>query len=94
MIDMIPISASKDGQNWKELGIQQEGALLFTSISIAEGEILNFMDGKEHVTLTDLVNQLDLPMPIIMMGMGVLIREGLVAAKRHNKYVLLTMEGK
>jgi len=90
MVVTKPISAISEGQNWRELGIQQEGALLFTSISIAEGEILNFMEGKDEVTLTDLVDQLNLPMPIIMMGMGVLIREGLVAAKRHNQYVLLS----
>jgi len=81
-------------QQWEILGIQQEGASLFTSISLIEGEILNFMDGKGEAMLTDIVNQLGFPEPIILMGIGGLIREGLVTAKRKNRFVLLIEKSK
>ena len=71
-------------QQWEKLGIHQEGSSLLTTISLAEGEILNFMEGKEEVTLTDIVNQLGLPEPIIMMGIGGLIKEGLVVARNNS----------
>ena len=68
---------------------------LFTTIGLAEGEILNFMEGKGEVALTDIVQHLDaVPWSTIIMGIGALIREGLIAYKGQNQYVLLTTEGK
>ncbi len=90
MPDTKVMTLPMDEQQWGNLGINQEGASLFTTISVAEGEVLNLMEGKKEVTLIDIVNQLGLPEPIIMMSIGGLIREGLVAAKRHDKFVLLT----
>ena len=73
-------------KEWRKAA--QQG--LFTTIGLAEGEILNFMEGKGEVCLTDIVQHLDwVPWSTIIMGIGALIREGLIAYKGQNQYVLL-----
>ena len=79
-----------DDQDWNKLGVQKEGASLFTPITLAQGEVLNIMESRKEVTLTHVINQLNFPEPIIMMSIGGLIKEGLIDAKRRNKFVLLT----
>jgi predicted transcriptional regulator len=75
-------------KEWEKAAAQQG---LFTTIGLAEGEILNFMEGKGEVALTDIVQHLDwVPWSTIIMGIGALIREGLIAYKGQNQYVLLT----
>ena len=75
-------------KEWEKAAAEQG---LFTTIGLAEGEILNFMEGKGEVALTDIVQHLDgVPWSTVIMGIGALIREGLIAYKGQNKYVLLT----
>ena len=81
-----------DEKEWKEAAAGQG---LFTTIGLAEGEILNFMEGKGEVALTDIVHHLNwIPWSTIIMGIGALIREGLIAYKGQNQYVLLKTERK
>jgi len=81
-----------DEKEWKKAAAQQG---LFTTIGLAEGEILNFMEGKGEIALTDIVQHLaGVPWSTVIMGIGALIREGLIAYKGQNQYVLLTTEGK
>lgn len=77
--------------NEKEWEKEAAGQRLFTTIGLAEGEILNFMEGKGEVALTDIVQHLNwVPWSTIILGIGALIREGLITYKGQNKYVLLT----
>ena len=77
-----------DQKEWEKAAAQQG---LFTTIGLAEGEILNFMEGKGEVALTDIVRHLEgVPWSTIIMGIGALIREGLIAYNGQNQYVLLT----
>lgn len=89
MSETETIELPMNEQQWEKSGIHQQGASLFTTISLAQGEILNFMEGKGQVTMTDIVSQLELPPPIVMMAIGGLIKEVLIAAKRHNQFVSL-----
>ena len=74
-------------KEWEKAAAQQG---LFTTIGLAEGEILNFIEGKGEVVLTDIVQHLNwIPWSTIIMGIGALIREGLIAYKGQNQYVLL-----
>jgi len=74
-------------KEWDKAAAEQG---LFTTIGLAEGEILNFMEGKGEVALTDIVQHLNwIPWSTIIMGIGALIREGLIAYKGQNQYVLL-----
>jgi predicted transcriptional regulator len=92
MPNMNITELSMDEKEWKQAAAQQG---LFTTIGLAEGEILNFMEGKREVELTDIVQHLDgIPWSTVIMGIGALIREGLIAYKGQNQYVLLTTEGK
>jgi hypothetical protein len=75
-------------KEWEKAAAQQG---LFTTIGLAEGEILNFMEGKGEVPLTDIVQHLSwVPWSTIIMGIGALIREGLITYIGQNKYVLVT----
>lgn len=89
MLGTKVITLPMDEQQWEKLGVQQEGSSLFISICLAEREVLNFLDGKKEVTLTHIIDQLGLPEPIILMSIGSLITEGIIAARRHNKFILL-----
>jgi hypothetical protein len=83
IIKKLPMEQKK----WEKSEAHQE---LFTAIGLAEGEILNLMEGKGEVALTDIVQRLSsVPWSTIIMGIGVLIREGLIAYKGQNQYVLL-----
>ena len=83
IIKELPIGQKK----WEKAAAQQG---LFTAIGLAEGEILNFMEGKGEVALTDIVQHLSwIPRSTIIMGIGALIRERLIAYKGQNQYVLL-----
>ena len=55
-----------------------------------EVEILQYMEGKGEVALTDIVHHLEaFPWSTVIMGLGALIREGLIGYKSKNNYILL-----
>jgi hypothetical protein len=83
IIEELPV----EKKEWDKVAAEQG---LFTTIGLAEGEILNFMEGKGEVALTDIVQHLNsFSWSTIIMGIGALIREGLIAYKGQNQYVLL-----
>jgi hypothetical protein len=87
MLKMTIKELPMEQKEWEKAAAQQG---LFTTIGLAEGEILNFMEGKGEVPLTDIVQHLSwVPWSTIIMGIGALIREGLIAYKGQNQYVLL-----
>lgn len=90
MLEMKAAVLPMDEQEWEKLGVQRDGSSLFTIMSIVEGEILEFLDGKGEISLAEILGQLNWPEPVVMISVGGLIREGLVVAKRHDKFVLLT----
>ena len=88
MPKMIIKELPMEQKEWEKAAAQQG---LFTTIGLAEGEILNFMEGKGEVPLTDIVQHLSwVPWSTIIMGIGALIREGLITYIGQNKYVLVT----
>ena len=75
---------------WEKAAAQQA---LFTTIVLAEGKIMNFMEGRGDVALTDIVAHLDeFPWSTVILSIGALIREGLIAYKGKNQYVLLNIK--
>jgi len=88
MLKMTIKELPMEQKEWEKAAAQQG---LFTTIGLAEGEILNFMEGKGEVALTDIVQHLSwIPWSTIIMGIGALIREGLITYIGQNKYVLVT----
>jgi hypothetical protein len=88
MLKMTIKELPMEQKEWEKAAAQQG---LFTTIGLAEGEILNFMEGKGEVPLTDIVQHLSwVPWSTIIMGIGALIREGLITYIGQNKYVLVT----
>ena len=74
---------------WMRTGVKQEGASLMTPLGLIEADVLDVIDSKGAMTLTDLLQQSKWPEAMTMMGAGALIREGLIQAKRHDQFIYL-----
>ncbi|GEM_PF-3195432 len=75
--------------DWMRTGVKQEGASLMTPLGLIEGDVLNLVESKGRVALKDIVQELTWPEAMVMMSAGALIREGLVQAKRHHRFIYL-----
>ena len=66
------------------------GAVLNTTISIVEGEILTYLEKHGFSRLKKVIRDLEWPMAEVMMAVGALIREGLIEVRRDRFGVLLS----
>lgn len=74
--------------DWKEMDTK-EGVSLMTPIALVEGEVLNYLEANGSSTLKRIIEELKWPAVMILMGIGALIRGGLVRAKKIQDSVLL-----
>ncbi len=75
---------------WKKMAkAKKGGASLLTAVSLIEGEILNYLDEHGFARLKKIVRDLDWPMAEVMMGVGALIRDGLVEVRRDRFGLML-----
>ena len=64
--------------------VSQKDGSWMTPIGVAEGEVLSFLDEHGTVAIRRLVQQLEWPAPIVLMGVGALIRDGLACVRQHG----------
>ena len=69
--------------------VEQGGRALVTSLGIIEGEVLLYLDVSGATTVRRLIRELEWPAPMVTMGVGALIREGLVRARQHELEVII-----
>jgi len=62
---------------------------IMTRLGIAEGDILDYVVAHPSISLNQLIRSLDWQPCLITMGVGLLIREGLVHATEHGNDVLI-----
>ena len=74
---------------WKEPSGEPPSPSLMTRVGLVEGEILTYLEGHGTTTLRRLIRDLEWTAPLVMMGVGALIREGLVRAVQHDLEVLV-----
>ena len=74
---------------WKKPSVQQAAPSLMTRLGLVEGEVLTYLEEHGTTALRRLVRGLEWPAPLVMMGVGALIRGGLVRATQHDLEVLL-----
>ena len=75
---------------WKRLAKAKRGGVtLLTTLSLVEGEILNYLEQHGVARLKKVVKDLEWPMAEVIMGVGALIREGLVDVRRDRFGVFL-----
>ncbi len=64
---------------------------LMTPLGIVSGEVLLFIEKNGTTTLRNLIHELPWPATLIVMGVGVLIRNGLVQGVQHDLEVTLEL---
>ena len=87
---MVNLKAFLSDNPWIKMAKStKEGASLASILSVIEGEILLYLEKYGYARLRKLVRELDWPMAEVMMGIGALIREGLVEVRRDRFGVIL-----
>ena len=93
MLEMPPANqlaeCSSSATDRSTLGIGPRDASLMTSVGLAAGEVLTEVDVSGAVTLRQLIRKLDWPVHLVMMAVGVLVRQGLVRATQRELEVLV-----
>jgi DNA-binding MarR family transcriptional regulator len=69
-----------------------DGAVV-TLLGLVEGEVLTHLEEHGTTTLRGLIRALDWPAPMVTMGVGVLIRHGLVNGVQRDLEVVLEPRG-
>jgi len=64
---------------------------LMTPLALVEGDVLTYLERDGTTTLRRLIRELEWPARMVMMGVGALVREGLVRATKRELEVLLTL---
>ncbi|PIQ83442.1 MAG: hypothetical protein COV75_07345 [Candidatus Omnitrophica bacterium CG11_big_fil_rev_8_21_14_0_20_63_9] len=67
---------------------RRDGSLM-TPLGLAAGEVLIEIEWSGAATLRQLIRKLDRPVYLVMMAVGVLIRQGLVRATQRELEVLV-----
>jgi hypothetical protein len=75
---------AKFGQDGRVLGPS-----LMTPLGVISGDVLAYMDGHKRTTLRRLIRELQWPAALVMMGVGALIREGLLRGVQRDLDVVL-----
>lgn len=65
-----------------------DGAVV-TLVGLVEGEVLTYLEEHGAATLRGLIRALDWPAPFVTMGVGALIRHGLVKGVQHDLEIVL-----
>ena len=75
---------------WKRMaGARRGGATVMTTLALVEGEILDYLEQHGLARLRKVVRELEWPTAEVIMGVGALVREGLIEARRDRFGVLL-----
>ena len=88
--EMIPVllPTVTEEQEIGQAGRGLEGSLI-TSLGIVEGEVLEYLDSHQGVSLRRLNQELEWPAYMVMMAVGALIRESLVQGTRGDLEVVV-----
>ncbi len=68
-----------------------EGTPVITTVGIISGEILTDLEQHGSSTLRRLIRELSWPMPLVVMAVGALVREGLIRASQHDLEMVIEL---
>ena len=68
-----------------------EGTPIITNLGIISGEILTDLEQHGSSTMRRLIRELSWPMPLVVMAIGALVREGLIRASQHDLEVVIEL---
>lgn len=91
---MTRITLPMTGDQWDQMGDVRDEASLLTPIALSEAATLEYIEEKGVVTLEEVVNEVSWPDNIVLMGVGALVRERLIQARKSGDHVLLRCLGK
>lgn len=64
---------------------------MITKIGIVAGEIWHFLEQRNQVALSDLLNNIEQPRDVILMSLGWLAREGHVVLRVYEQDYLVSL---
>ena len=67
------------------------GPSLMTSLGLMEGEVLTYLEEHGATMLRELIRKLGRSTAMVMMGVGALIREGLVEGSQQDVNVMVSL---
>ena len=81
---MMRIQLAIPGRNaWRKMAVAKKGgATLNTTLSLVEGEILTYLEKHGFARVKKVLRELEWPMAEVLMGVGALVRDGLVEVRR------------
>ncbi len=74
---------------WNKMGVTRGDPSLMTLVGIAEGEVLEALETGGPAAMASVLEQSQLPMPLVLMSVGALVRDGLVRATKSREHVRL-----
>ena len=77
---------------WKKAPVSHAEPSLITSLALVEGDVLAYLERQRTTTLRHLVRELEWPSRLILMGLGALVREGLVRAVQRELEFLVELQ--
>jgi hypothetical protein len=69
--------------------VEELSTSLMTPLGVVEGDILAYLEAHGATPLRRLVRELEWPSPMVMMGVGALVRERLIQARQHELEVIV-----
>lgn len=73
----------------KQPPVDLRDTVLLTQLGLVEGDVLTYLEGHGPTSLRGLIRGLDWPSQVVTMGVGALIREGLVQGRQRELEVLI-----
>lgn len=68
-----------------------EGTPIITTLGVISGEILTDLEQHGSSTVRRLIRELSWPMPLVVMAIGALVREGLISASQHDLEIVIEL---
>jgi hypothetical protein len=88
MYDLLMLNIDEE---WRETPACTAGSSIFSPIGIVEGEVLSYLEEHGASSLKELDLALGIPILMVTMGTGALIRAGLVRGVQSAEGIVLEL---
>lgn len=79
-------------EEWRKPVTNVSGTPLVTSLGLVEGEVLLYLEEHGPTSLQELIRELEWSARLVVMGVGALIRQGLIRGIQKDVTVVVSLE--